>query len=81
MRKTVSPLLATTLLSVSLSTPIMPRMHVILINLGTAPYKVATGDRIAQAVVAPATTATFELAAELSDSDRGVGGFGSTGQR
>jgi dUTP pyrophosphatase len=37
------------------------------------------GDRIAQGVICPVIRAEFELAEELSDSVRGVGGFGSTG--
>jgi dUTP pyrophosphatase len=56
-------------------------VHVILINHGTTPYDVRAGDRIAQAVVAPVTLATFEEATDLADSRRGAGGFGSTGSR
>ena len=55
-------------------------LGVILINLGDAPVTIAHGDRIAQAVVAPVVQARFEMADSLSDTDRGAGGFGSTGR-
>lgn len=54
-------------------------LGVLLINLGPEPAHIAHGARIAQAIVAPVARAEFALAAELSDSDRGAGGFGSTG--
>ncbi|MEM1373904.1 MAG: dUTP diphosphatase [Pseudomonadota bacterium] len=53
---------------------------VILINLGREPVRVAHGDRIAQVVVAPVARATFGIAQGLSASERGEGGFGSTGR-
>ena len=55
-------------------------LGVALINLGNAGYTIHHGDRIAQAVVAPVVQAVFVLAGRLSDSARGVGGFGSTGR-
>ncbi len=55
-------------------------LGVILINLGAEPFRIAHGDRIAQAVVAPVTQARFVVASELAASARGEGGFGSTGQ-
>ena len=55
-------------------------VKVILVNLGEAPVAFARGDRIAQLVVAPVVQARVELVDELSDSGRGGGGFGSTGQ-
>lgn len=55
-------------------------LGVLLINLGTEPFKVAHGDRIAQAVVAPVVQARYALADGLSDTARGAGGFGSTGR-
>ena len=55
-------------------------LGVIVINLGQDPIRIAHGDRIAQAVVAPVVQACFEVADELSDTDRGAGGFGSTGR-
>ncbi|MES5896953.1 deoxyuridine 5'-triphosphate nucleotidohydrolase [Bacillus cereus group sp. RP43] len=44
-------------------------------------YEVKKGDRIAQGVIAPVETAHFVEVDELSDSERGVGGFGSTGTK
>ncbi len=54
-------------------------LGVILINLGDDPFLVEHGARIAQAVVAPVRQAVFEGVPALSDTDRGAGGFGSTG--
>ncbi|MFE4764410.1 dUTP diphosphatase [Bacillus mycoides] len=42
-------------------------------------YIIRKGDRIAQGVIAPVVTANFVEVDELSDSERGIGGFGSTG--
>ena len=53
---------------------------VILINLGQEPFTIGHGDRIAQMVVAPVLQAAFETARELSETERGAGGFGSTGR-
>ncbi len=52
---------------------------VILFNSGTADFKVAKGDRIAQLVVAPVTTAGIAEVESVDETDRGAGGFGSTG--
>ncbi len=52
---------------------------VILVNLSDTPRLIAHGDRIAQAVVAPVVQARFALAAGLTATERGQGGFGSTG--
>ncbi|MCB8838416.1 dUTP diphosphatase [Aurantimonas sp. VKM B-3413] len=52
---------------------------VLLVNLSGEAYTLAPGDRIAQMVVAPVVRAAFEEAADLSASQRGAGGFGSTG--
>lgn len=54
-------------------------LKVILINLGAEPFAVQRGDRIAQLVLAPVTQAAWEEVAELDDTARGAGGFGSTG--
>lgn len=51
---------------------------VILINLGTEPFVVHQGDRIAQAVLMKVETIEWEQVDVLEDSDRGLGGFGST---
>ncbi len=52
---------------------------VILINHGNAPFTVDRGMRIAQMVVAPVTQAVWNEVDTLAESDRGGGGFGSTG--
>src|SRR5512140_2245062 len=54
---------------------------VVLVNLGQQPFHIQRGDRIAQLVVAPVVRVELELVEELSDTGRGGGGFGSTGQR
>ena len=54
-------------------------LKVILINLGTEAFAIARGDRIAQLVLAPVTLAAWEEVADLDDTARGAGGFGSTG--
>lgn len=53
---------------------------VILINLGAASFRVSHGERIAQMVIAPALQAQFESVPSLAETDRGAGGFGSTGR-
>ncbi|WP_255743916.1 dUTP diphosphatase [Aliiroseovarius sediminis] len=55
-------------------------LGVIMINLGTEPFNIGHGDRIAQAVIAPVVQATYTQVAALSDTARGGGGFGSTGR-
>lgn len=55
-------------------------LGVILVNLGTEPFTVRHGERIAQLVVAPVVRAVFAEAARLGETARGVGGFGSTGR-
>ena len=55
-------------------------VKIILANLGTAVVELARGERIAQLVPAPVQRATFVEVAELDDTARGEGGFGSTGQ-
>lgn len=52
-----------------------------LINLGEQEFVVKNGDRIAQLVIMRVENAIFEKTEELSDTDRGEGGFGSTGIR
>lgn len=56
-------------------------LGVSLINLGTEPYTIRHGDRVAQAVVAPVVQSAFTLVDRLDDTERGQGGFGSTGAR
>ena len=52
---------------------------VILANFGGQPFAVASGDRIAQMVVTPVTSAEVVETADVETTDRGEGGFGSTG--
>lgn len=54
-------------------------VKVILINLGQKPFTVKNGDRIAQIVVSPVEQASFCKVDVLSSTERGEGGFGSTG--
>ena len=55
-------------------------LGVALVNLGSEPYTIHHGDRIAQAVVAPVVRASFEVVDFLGETGRGTGGFGSTGR-
>ncbi len=50
-----------------------------LINLGQVPVTIQRGDRIAQMVVAPVTRVVWQESEDLEQTDRGTGGFGSTG--
>jgi dUTP pyrophosphatase len=54
-------------------------LKVILINLGSEPFVIARGDRVAQLVLAPVVQAAWSEVAELDATERGAGGFGSTG--
>lgn len=56
-------------------------LGVALVNLGTAPYTIHHGDRVAQCVVAPVVQAGYQVVETLDETDRGHGGFGSTGRR
>lgn len=56
-------------------------VQVILVNLGAEPFAVERGARIAQLVLAPTLQATVCEVANLDETSRGVGGFGSTGTR
>lgn len=55
-------------------------LGVALVNLGAEPYHIRHGDRIAQMIVAPVVQVRFSVVAALTDTDRGSGGFGSTGR-
>ncbi|MGY3077603.1 dUTP pyrophosphatase [Bradyrhizobium sp. LM6.10] len=55
-------------------------IKVILINHGQAAFVIKRGERIAQMVIAPMVQAALVPVAELSSTDRGAGGFGSTGR-
>ena len=56
-------------------------LQVIVMNAGTEPFTIERGMRIAQAILAPVTRATWHEVAELDETQRGTGGFGSTGTR
>lgn len=55
-------------------------VKVILANLGSEPFAVKRGERIAQLVPAPVLKARFREVGALGETQRGAGGFGSTGQ-
>ena len=55
-------------------------VKVILANLGSEPFEVVRGERIAQLVPAPVLRARFTEVEELGETARGGGGFGSTGR-
>lgn len=55
-------------------------IKIILDNTGLSPYTINVGDRIAQGVLAPVLRAEFEVVTELGDTERGAGGFGSSGK-
>ncbi len=56
-------------------------IQVIVMNAGDAAFTVERGTRIAQAVLAPVVRAAWQEVADLEDTARGTGGFGSTGTR
>ena len=55
-------------------------VKVILINLGQEPFQITRGERIAQMVIARHEQVRWELQEELAETERGSGGFGSTGR-
>mgnify|MGYP003480065636 FL=1 len=54
-------------------------IKVILVNLSAEPFTINDGDRIAQMVIARHETITWQPAMELSETERGTGGFGHSG--
>jgi dUTP pyrophosphatase len=56
-------------------------VKVILVNLGEEDFTIRRGDRIAQLVIAPVVQARWTEVADLAETARGAGGFGSTGGR
>lgn len=56
-------------------------VKVILVNLSSEPFVIEPAERVAQIVLAKHEHIEWEEVSELSDSDRGAGGFGSTGTR
>lgn len=55
-------------------------VKIILINLGKDNYVINPGDRIAQGIISPVVHAEFEEVSELSETERGAGGFGHSGK-
>jgi dUTP pyrophosphatase len=55
-------------------------INVLLINHGSEPFPIRRGERIAQMVIAPVTRVELVPSVTLSATDRGSGGFGSTGR-
>ena len=55
-------------------------INVVLHNHGKVPQTIENGERIAQMVITPVLTPPYEVAENLSDTDRNTGGFGSTGK-
>ena len=54
-------------------------VQVLLVNHGDAPFVIKRGDRIAQMVVAPVTQIAWHTVDKLNETERGAGGYGSTG--
>jgi dUTP pyrophosphatase len=55
-------------------------LGVIVMNAGQDPFEITHGERIAQLIVAPVVQAMFQDVEALTETDRGAGGFGSTGR-
>jgi len=55
-------------------------VRVVLVNHGDEPFRIEKGDRIAQLLVQPVERAAFAAAASIDETDRGAGGFGSSGR-
>jgi dUTP pyrophosphatase len=53
---------------------------IVLVNLGSDAFEIRNGDRIAQGVIAPVSQGRFVEAEILGETERGVGGYGSTGK-
>ena len=53
---------------------------VLLSNLGNEPFRIERGDRVAQLVIAPVVAVSLRESEDLDETDRGHGGFGSTGR-
>lgn len=55
-------------------------IKVLLVNLSTEPFTIEDGERIAQMIVTKHEQISWDLAESLSDTERGAGGYGSTGK-
>lgn len=53
----------------------------LMINLGQEDFLITRGERVAQWVIAPVVQTSFTMVDELSDTERGAGGYGSTGKK
>ncbi|MDR1730979.1 MAG: dUTP diphosphatase [Synergistaceae bacterium] len=56
-------------------------IQVIVMNLGQDPFTFEPGDRVAQMVIAPVCQVTWDESENLDETERGEGGFGSTGRQ
>ncbi len=56
-------------------------VKVLAVNLGQETFKIEHGDRIAQMIIAPIVQGNVQEVEELPDTERGEGGFGSTGRK
>lgn len=56
-------------------------VKVLLINLGNNPFVINHGERIAQLIIAKHETISWQVVEELSNTERGAGGYGSTGKQ
>lgn len=56
-------------------------LKVLLVNLNSEPVTIIPDERIAQIVIAPVASADMQMVSELSETERGEGGFGSTGTK
>ena len=56
-------------------------VQVLIVNLGSETFEIKPGDRIAQMVFCPVARAEFKIVPDLPGSERGEGGFGSTGHQ
>lgn len=56
-------------------------LQVVVINLGQEPFTIHRGDRIAQLILAPVLQMELEITEDLAETERGAGGFGSTGRQ
>ena len=55
-------------------------IRVVLLTHSNQPQTVSPGERVAQMIITPVITPPYEAVEELTDTDRGAGGFGSTGK-
>ena len=55
-------------------------IRVVLLNHGKEPQTIFSGERVAQFIITPVLTPSYEEVEDLSDTQRGTGGFGSTGK-